>query len=729
MEIKNTSPWLDSVPDKKQWSALSGEVGSDVVVVGGGIAGVMTAYRLAVAGQNVVLLEKNHIATGDTGFTTAFVTRVPDVILTDLAKRHGLDFVKNVFQATTQAQTWLRELIQKENIDCDFQAADSFDVSYESDNVVLAAEWKVMKDVEPKSAWVTGEAATSAGSMIKEAIRVQGEGAFDVRKFIFTLLHRPTAQGVKVYEESPMVGFEVVGDEVLVTTDGGSVRAKRLVIATGQPLPIFPEFAPHLKQKTTYAVTAEYSGPLVLSKNIFWDTDRPYQYFRKLDDPRSSRGTIMLGGADQEGSKVTAEESWNKLKAFLRHRLPGDFTVTRQWSGSLWETVDGLPYVAAHPWHGNKVVVITGLNGNGMVMGAMAAGIATDLVLGRENASAKLFDFSRNNIQLKKKTSKTAGSKIRPLGWVLAAAWALIFLTPGYVFFHQRGGLAFLQGTDLLSFSHRIFPLFGLYAFTLVWTQFMIGTSQSLLKKVIPRIITFHRREGAFALTFALLHPLLLFIGVGHAAFWGRTFVAPKLVPYVWLGYFQLLIMCTTAGTALLMRLSSLKRVWHTIHYLNYVLFVSIWIHSWFLGSDVQSTWLKYLWLFAATAITGVVIRLRTYYRQRIVPESSGEINDGWETIIAMEKVAPGQPHCTTVTGQALVLIRRGDGVTAMDNTCSHAGGRLCDGTIDGQMIVCPLHSSAFDVRTGAVVHGPARLPQRIYPTRIVSGQIQVRMK
>src|SRR5205807_1564719 len=78
------SPWLETVPDRPRFDPLEGWITADVAVIGGGIVGLMTAWNLAAKGRSVVLLEKNHVATGDTGLTTAFLTRVPDTGALDL---------------------------------------------------------------------------------------------------------------------------------------------------------------------------------------------------------------------------------------------------------------------------------------------------------------------------------------------------------------------------------------------------------------------------------------------------------------------------------------------------------------------------------------------------------------------------------------------------------------------------------------------------------------------
>jgi DMSO/TMAO reductase YedYZ heme-binding membrane subunit len=189
---------------------------------------------------------------------------------------------------------------------------------------------------------------------------------------------------------------------------------------------------------------------------------------------------------------------------------------------------------------------------------------------------------------------------------------------PGWIFFSQRGGFSFVNGLDFKNFNLVLFPLVGLYAFTLVWLQVVIGSARSMLRKIFPGVITWHRRQGVFVLLFAILHPTLLFLGVGPAVYFSRTYVAPSLVPYIWLGYVQLFLIILTASTALLRKVTWLQKRWHTIHYLNYLVFILVWIHSWFLGSDVQTTNLKYLWwFFALTAAAGTAVRVQDVIRRK----------------------------------------------------------------------------------------------------------------
>src|SRR5262245_53201145 len=130
MSLKRTSPWLDTIPDARRFDLLAGWVTADVAVIGGGIVGVMTAWNLAEKGRSVVLLEKNHVATGDTGLTTAFLTRVPDTGAAELLKAHGADWLTRLFAATADAQHWFKDLVRRESIACDFVDCVSYNCSY-----------------------------------------------------------------------------------------------------------------------------------------------------------------------------------------------------------------------------------------------------------------------------------------------------------------------------------------------------------------------------------------------------------------------------------------------------------------------------------------------------------------------------------------------------------------------------------------------------------------------
>lgn len=314
-----------------------------------------------------------------------------------------------------------------------------------------------------------------------------------------------------------------------------------------------------------------------------------------------------------------------------------------------------------------------------------------------------------------------------------------IGIVPAYAFFCDKGGPSLFSGLDFQGLSGAVFPLVGLYAFFMIWGQIIIGSSMSVLRKHMPWIETFHRAQGTFALLLGISHPFLLAVSVGTKDFLAFSFVAPEQKVFALLGFFQLFLLMLTALTAMLMKLPFLAGRWHYIHYLNYVLFACIFVHSWNLGSDLASNQhLKIMWcILAISAAASTVARFTRKVSDHLqaskatssapvatnVPGGEGQV---YVTAASADQLEFGKPFCATVNDKPLLICRLPEGIFAMDNTCSHAGASLCKGELEGPVIECPRHGAKFDVRTGTVVAAPAKVAQQIYKVRIDGDNVQV---
>ena len=205
--------------------------------------------------------------------------------------------------------------------------------------------------------------------------------------------------------------------------------------------------------------------------------------------------------------------------------------------------------------------------------------------------------------------------------WIFSFLALAALILPAEVFFQARGGTSFLLNRDSSAFAALIFPLFGLYALTLVWMQILLGSLMPLWQRLWPRIFVYHRAQGVFALLFAVTHPALLWFGVGTKSYLARDFVAPENVKFLYFGYLALFSIILTAGSALLMRTRLIKKYWRKLHYLNYLVFFSAGVHSYFLGSDIQSTGLRYVWFgYVVTVGVAIALRLTKFKRVKIPP-------------------------------------------------------------------------------------------------------------
>jgi predicted ferric reductase len=181
-------------------------------------------------------------------------------------------------------------------------------------------------------------------------------------------------------------------------------------------------------------------------------------------------------------------------------------------------------------------------------------------------------------------------------------------ILPDYIFFHDRGGTAFLHMADFRDSLRLIFPLLGLYAFTLVTWQVLIATNLRWLRKLWPRIINFHHFEGGFALLFAVLHPTFILIGFGLVNYLHFRFVSPHLRWWLIPSYTALTILIGTVITASLAWRGMNIPWWRKLHRLNYLVFILVWLHSWFIGTDTRTRLLRWIWIVYLLLVTVSVI-------------------------------------------------------------------------------------------------------------------------
>ena len=103
--------------------------------------------------------------------------------------------------------------------------------------------------------------------------------------------------------------------------------------------------------------------------------------------------------------------------------------------------------------------------------------------------------------------------------------------------------------------------------------------------------------------------------------------------------------------------------------------------------------------------------------------------HEEWADALADAELAEGQTRCVDVDGTPVLVARAGGEVHALSNRCVHRGGPLHEGEIDGLTVTCPWHASVFDLRDGALIHGPAAYPQPTWDTRVRDGRIEVRRR
>ncbi|MCW3072495.1 MAG: puuB 1 [Bacteroidetes bacterium] len=396
---RHISSWLAS-SEPFVTAPLRENIETDVVIVGGGIAGLSVAYSLMQAGKKVVLVEDGNIGSGETGRTTAHLVCALDDRYYELQRIFGEEQTKHIAESHKAAIDFIERTVSYENIDCDFERLDGYLFLHPTDK-----EESLGKEL--KAAQKAGVEVVELPVMpgIKDpsrSLKFYNQGQFHPLKYLNGLCKALQERGGRIYTGTKA---EKIDHKGIVTGDGFSVKADFVVVATNTP--VNNKYVMHLKQYAyrTYVIGAKVKKGSI-AKALWWDTGDfsqnadipPYHYVRlqKLDNEYD---LLICGGEDHavglvEENKISEEDRYGLLEYWMRQRFDAE-DVIYQWSGQVMEPMDSIGYIGRNPKDEPNVFIVTGDSGNGLTHGTIAGMLITDLITGKENPWEKIYDPSR----------------------------------------------------------------------------------------------------------------------------------------------------------------------------------------------------------------------------------------------------------------------------------------------------------------------------------------------
>jgi len=387
------SIWM-ATATRPDFAPLAENVDADVVIIGAGIAGLTTAYLLSHEGKSVIVLDSGPIISGETERTTAHLASAIDDRFFELERMHGGEGAKLAAESHAAAIDFIEGLVRKEKIDCGFERLDGylFAPGGESTDVLeaeLAAAHRAglthatMVDRAPLPSFNTGR-----------ALRFPNQGQFHPLRYLSAVADAIVRTGGKIYAHTHVVNIEG-GAHARVRTESGQVITARSVVVTTNS-PINDRVVIHTKQSPyrTYVVGFRVRRGAI-PKALYWDTLDPYHYARLTAGSADDHEVLIVGGEDHRtGQAHDADERYQRLEQWTRERFPVE-EVEFRWSGQVMEPVDGLAFIGRNPLDSDNVYIATGDSGQGMTHGTIAGIIITDLILGRENPWARLYEPAR----------------------------------------------------------------------------------------------------------------------------------------------------------------------------------------------------------------------------------------------------------------------------------------------------------------------------------------------
>ena len=352
--------------------SLCGHIRSEVAVIGAGMAGILIAHTLREAGYEVVVLERDRIALGQTRGTTAKLTAQHGMIYQKLARTLGAERARQYAMANEAALRAYRELIAAREIDCDFEDCDAY--VYGGDEAALRAEAETAAELGLPADYVrdTPLPFPTAG-----AVRFAGQARFHPLKLL-----KAVSEDLTVYERTPVLTVE---DDRAVT-ESGSVRAEHIVFACHYPFVNIPGlYFVRMHQERSYVLALE-NAPEIPG---MWIGAEQYSWsFRRHN------GLLLFGGAGHRTGDNKAGGRYDLLREKAREWFP-DSREAAHWSAQDCMTPDSVPYIGRYAASRPNWYVATGFGKWGMTSSMAAALLLRDLIRGEESPYAAVFDPRR----------------------------------------------------------------------------------------------------------------------------------------------------------------------------------------------------------------------------------------------------------------------------------------------------------------------------------------------
>ncbi len=375
----------------------------DVCVIGAGLVGILTAYRLQVEGLNVIVLEADRIASGQTGHTTAKITSQHGLIYKKMIDDLGYDLAKQYADANQWAIEEYQRIIQVEQIDCNFERISTHLYSHKNIDKLKEEESAALELELPARYFETETFLHNEKAMLE----FENQAQFQPLKFV-----RHIAEELRIYEKTPVDRVE--GNTVY--SKYAKIEAKHIVFATHFPFINVPGFYfTKLHQERSYVVAYEDPKP---QKKAYIGIDEDGLSMRWYNN------ILLLGKENHRTGENSLGGRFDAIRAEARAYFP-EAKEVGYWSAQDCMSLDGIPYIGKYSDNDDPWYVATGFNKWGMTTSMVASVIIADKIVGRNNEFAEVFDPSRSQLSSAPEFIENTMQSIKGLSrqFLMSANW------------------------------------------------------------------------------------------------------------------------------------------------------------------------------------------------------------------------------------------------------------------------------------------------------------------
>jgi glycine/D-amino acid oxidase-like deaminating enzyme/nitrite reductase/ring-hydroxylating ferredoxin subunit len=369
------------------YEALSRDLSVDVAVIGGGITGVTTALLLANAGAAVAVLEARSVGAGTTGYTTAKVTSLHQLVYQELASNFGEDGARVYGLANQAGLEQIVRFAEELEISCDLERKPNYTYATDGDELAqVRAEAELARRLGLPAKFTT---ETDLPYPVAGAVRFEDQADFHPRRYVLGLAERLAGAGGRVFENTRVVSVDQ-GDPCVLGANGHRVEAGHVIVATGMPILDRGLYFARESPKRSYCIAARVRG------------DKPAGMYISAGEPTRSIRThvldgealVVIGGEGHKTGLGDPVASYRRLTEWAHLHFDVE-SIPYRWAAQDYMPADGMPYVG-HLWPlSDRILTATGFRKWGLANGTAAALMLADQISGRPNPWAETFDSVR----------------------------------------------------------------------------------------------------------------------------------------------------------------------------------------------------------------------------------------------------------------------------------------------------------------------------------------------
>ena len=386
--MKN-SYWILSSKNKKDYESLNSDINTDYLIVGGGIAGLTTAYLLSKENKKVTIVEADEIGYGASGRNTGKVTSQHGLIYSNIQNRYSSEKARLYYDSNEEGLKLIKDIIEENNIDCNFEIVPGFVYTQKEEYIKdIKKEYEICKELNIPCEYM--DTIENVPLNIKSALCFRNQGQFNPKKYVDALASINHKLGVKIYENTPVIDADIDEECIIKCANNHTIKAKNIILTSCNAwydgLKFF--FAKE-EASRSYLLCGKLKEEIL--KGNYINVENPTRTFRTYKDDEGST-LLIAGGQDHKTGKCDNEcENFEAIKEFAQQTFEIEEFIS-DWSTQDYISFDNIPFMGRI---NSNVYIITGTSKWGLSNSSAGAILIKDLITKNHSKYEELYNPSR----------------------------------------------------------------------------------------------------------------------------------------------------------------------------------------------------------------------------------------------------------------------------------------------------------------------------------------------